>query len=139
MLGKDSESNEDNVRTRICRRVENDVRPILAQWGVNVISFQLESTQIADKKYAAEYESASLQVAKAKADLRALDAQNEVLIRSAEAQAQSVRIAAEGQKVKAVIESQAQASSITIEAEVCVCVCVCPFSHLSMHHIGCSS
>lgn len=46
MLGKDADSSEDNVRGRICRRVENDIRPILRAWGVTVISFQLESTKV---------------------------------------------------------------------------------------------
>jgi regulator of protease activity HflC (stomatin/prohibitin superfamily) len=117
MLGKDLVSNEDTVRSRICRRVENDIRPILRAWGATVISFQLESTKLADKKYAAEYEAASLQVAKAKANLRALDAQNEVLIQTSQAQAAAVQIQAQGQKLKSVLEAQAQAAAVTIEAE----------------------
>ena len=56
------------------------IRPTVGAWGVSIINFQLESTALADEKYAAEYEASSLQLAKANANLRALTAQNTVSI-----------------------------------------------------------
>ncbi len=50
----------------------------------------------------------SLHYPRRTANLRALDAQNEVLIQSSRAQAMAVEIQAQGQKVKAVLESEAQ-------------------------------
>jgi regulator of protease activity HflC (stomatin/prohibitin superfamily) len=120
MLGKDQEienSAQGNTRSKICSRIISDVGPIAARWGVKIINFQLESTTLADKQYAAEYEAASLQMAKAKSNLRALDAQNQLLIQKSRAEAQSVQIQAEGTKQRMILQAQAQASAMTIDAD----------------------
>ncbi len=66
--------------------------------------------------YALEYEAASLQMAKAKSELRALDAKNQILIQNSTAQAESVRIKAEGDKAANVLMAEASAQSVQIAA-----------------------
>jgi len=113
----DDESNESRTRESICNRVEDSIGPVLANWGCKVINFQLESTMLADKAYALQYEAASLQMAKAKSELRALDAKNQILIQSSQAQAEAVRIKAEGEKSANVLMSEAQGLSVQIAAQ----------------------
>lgn len=109
-------SNEGEARAKICERVIFYIRPTVFAWGVSIINFQLESTALADAKYAAEYEASSLQLAKANANLRALSAQNQLLITKAKAEAEAVRLAAEGTKNQTVLQAQAKAESMKIEA-----------------------
>jgi hypothetical protein len=40
------------ARTILCDEVVNSIQPFATGWGVNIINFQLESTKIADEKYA---------------------------------------------------------------------------------------
>lgn len=83
---------------------------------MKVINFQLESTKIADDRYAREYEEASLAMAKAKANLRAVNAQNQIRIQSARANAEAAKIEAEGKKNATVIEAEGEAEARKIEA-----------------------
>lgn len=80
------------------------------------MNFQLESTKIADRHYAQEYEQASLGMAKAKANLRAVDAENEILIRQSQARAQSVRIDAEAKKNRLILIAKGEAEARILEA-----------------------
>jgi hypothetical protein len=66
---------ETVVRLALCQQVIDDMQPNADKWGVSILNFQLESTTIADAKYARDYEEASLAMAKAKANLRASQAQ----------------------------------------------------------------
>ncbi len=75
---------QDSIRVRICEKVKEYITPIIGAWGLTVNSFQLESTTLADAKYAAEYEQASLQMAKAKSNLRAQDSQNKIMLQTAQ-------------------------------------------------------
>jgi len=50
------------------------------KWGVHIHNFQIESIVMADVKYGLEYESASLNIAKARANLKANAANNEIVI-----------------------------------------------------------
>jgi hypothetical protein len=68
-------------------------------------------------QYAADYEAASLQMAKAKANLRAQESQNRIMLQSAQASADSVRIAAEGAKKKAIVAAEAEAEGVKIRAQ----------------------
>jgi len=111
------ESAEGETRTRICQSVMSNVKPITDSWGVTVMNFQLESTKIADEKYAAEYEAASLAMAKAKANLRAVEAENRIKLQRARADAEALKISADGKKMSAVIESQGYADARIIEAK----------------------
>jgi hypothetical protein len=76
-----------SVFITVCQKVVNYIRPIVTSWGVKIINFQLESTKLADAKYAQEYEEASLKMAKAKANTRALQFENEILLQKARASA----------------------------------------------------
>jgi len=112
----DEEPGEGNARAGVCLKVMENTRPIVDKWGVIIVNFQLESTMLADKTYALEYEAASLQMAKAKSELRALDAKNQILIQNSTAQAESVRIKAEGDKAANVLMAEAAAQSVQIAA-----------------------
>jgi len=118
----------ETTRTQICEDVVKAISPFVAHWGIQIINFQLESTKIADEKYSKEYEEASLALAKAKANRRAVDLQNQICIEQARAQneivlqksktaAQSVTIEAEGKKTARVIAAQGEAEAREIEAK----------------------
>jgi len=118
VLGKEPiASKEGETRMWICAQVIRFITPITGSWGVKVINFQLESTKIADDAYAREYEEASLAMAKAKANLRAVNAQNQIRIQTARASAEAVKIEAEGKKAAIVIEAEGNAQARKIEAE----------------------
>jgi len=106
-----------NIRSWICAQVVQDIGPLTAGWGVKIINFQLESTRIADAKYAREYEEASLAMAKAKANRRAVSTQNDILIQQAEAAARAVQIEAEGKKIASIKGAEARAESQLVEAK----------------------
>jgi regulator of protease activity HflC (stomatin/prohibitin superfamily) len=106
-----------NIRSWLCAQVVQDISPLTAGWGVKIINFQLESTRIADAKYAREYEEASLAMAKAKANRRAVSTQNDILIQQAEAAARAVQIEAEGRKIAAIKGAEARAESQLVEAK----------------------
>ena len=112
----DDEGAEGSTRASICQKVIQNTGPIVDKWGVHIINFQLESTCLADKQYAAEYEAASLQMAKAKSSLRALDAQNQIMIQNSTASSEAVRIKAEGDKAANVLNAEAQAMALQLAA-----------------------
>jgi regulator of protease activity HflC (stomatin/prohibitin superfamily) len=113
----ESHSGASNIRSWICAQVVQDISPLTAGWGVKIINFQLESTRIADPKYAREYEEASLAMAKAKANRRAVSTQNDILIQQAEAAARATQIEAEGKKIAAIKGAEARAESQLVEAK----------------------
>jgi regulator of protease activity HflC (stomatin/prohibitin superfamily) len=108
---------EGETRNEACADIIRSVRPITEQWGVKIINFQLESTTLADKKYAAEYEEASLAMAKAKSNRRAIEATNDIMIQKAKAAATALKIEAEGQKTATLIQAEAKAEARRIEAK----------------------
>lgn len=116
------------TRTQICEDVVKAIAPFVAHWGIQIINFQLESTKIADETYSKEYEEASLALAKAKANRRAVDLQNQICIEQARAQneivlqksktaAQSATIEAEGKKTARIIAALGEAEAREIEAK----------------------
>jgi regulator of protease activity HflC (stomatin/prohibitin superfamily) len=111
------EGADRNIRSWICAQVVQDIGPLTAGWGIRVINFQLESTKIADPRYAMEYEEASLAMAKAKANRRAVTTQNDILIQKAEAASRAVQIEAEGKKISAIKGAEARAESQIVEAK----------------------
>ena len=110
-------SGEFYERSRICEQIMAYVRPMVEAWGIRLINFQLESTQIADAQYASEYEQASLGMAKAKANLRSVDAENEILIKQAQAKARSTVVEADGAKSARILQAQGEAESLQLEAK----------------------
>jgi len=113
----DEGQQEGETRNEICADIIRTVRPITEQWGVKIINFQLESTTLADKKYAAEYEEASLAMAKAKSNRRAIEATNDIMIQKAKAASTALKIEAEGQKTATLIQAEAKAEARRIEAK----------------------
>ena len=105
------------TRIYIYESIMKMIKPQADQWGVKIINFQLESTQLADEKYSRDYESASLQIAKSKAELRAQEAQNLIQKQKAETQAQISQIQAETERNIQLILAKAQADSTIMEAE----------------------
>jgi len=113
VLGKQEQEGE---RGQICHEILLAIRPMATHWGIEMINFQIENLILSDRKYALEYEEASLAMAKAKSHRRALDLNNDIQIQKAKAQAEALRIEAEGQKVASIIESEGKAESERIEA-----------------------
>lgn len=118
LLGKTSiSSKEGATRDWICNHVLEQVSVIAERWGVHLIKFQLESIKVADEKFAREYEAASLAMSKAKANLRALTAENKIKLQTAQAAADAKKIEAEGSKTAVIIEAKAYAESTVIKAK----------------------
>ena len=115
MKGNDEKVAE--TRIYIYESIMKMIRPQADQWGIKIINFQLESTQLADQKYSLDYESASLQIAKSKAELRAQEAQNQIQKQKAETQAQISQILAETERNVQLIKARAQADSTIMQAE----------------------
>jgi len=70
------EDKASETRIYIYESVMKMIQPQADQWGIQIISFQLESIELAYRQYSLDYEAASLQIAKSKAELRAQEAQN---------------------------------------------------------------
>jgi hypothetical protein len=64
-----------------------------------------------------DYEAASLKLAKAKADLRAIEANRQITLQQAKMNADAARIEAEGRKNALIIDAEALAQARIIEAE----------------------
>jgi len=116
VLGEEKREGEGESRSVICSHVVDHISPIVSEWGIRILNFQLESIKLADQAYSREYEEASLATAKAKANLRATNAQNDILISTAQAKANAMKIEAEGKKQSVIIEAQASAEARKIEA-----------------------
>lgn len=111
------EKQHEMMRMKICTQVTDDISPICEPWGVKIIKFQLETTRLADQKFGAEYEAATLAIAKAKATLKSNAAENLVKIQQSRAEALAVQIEAEGKKSAQIIQAQGLAESMRIESE----------------------
>ena len=108
---------QNETRIKICEEVMRLITPYTNSWGVTIINFQLESTKLSDEKYSHEYESASLTIAKAKAELQANAAQNKILIQRSGAEADALRIKAEGAKTAKLIAADADAKAMMVNAD----------------------
>jgi len=106
---------EGESRSLICAHVVQYISPIVEEWGVKILNFQLESIKLADQAYARDYEEASLATAKAKANLRAAQSQNDILLSTSDAKARALKIESEGKKTAIVIQAEAEAEARTIE------------------------
>jgi len=114
---EEEEGDSSGQRSVICAHVVEYISPITEKWGVKIVNFQLESIKLADASYARDYEQASLSMAKAKASLRAVKAENEIVLNRANAAAQAQRIEAEGKKAATVISASGEAEARKIEAQ----------------------
>ena len=114
---KKSDEKAAETRLYIYESIMKMIKPQADQWGVKIINFQLESTQLADQKYSQDYEAASLQIAKSKAELRAQEAQNLIQRQKAETQANIAQIQAETERNVQLIRAKAQADSTIMQAE----------------------
>jgi len=108
---------QNEIRIKICERVIQLIKPLVMEWGVKIVNFQLESLKLTDVKYSQEYEAASLEIAKAKANLKANIAKNEIKLSQTEMEAKSQQIKAEGDKKAKIIEAEGTAEAMTIEAK----------------------
>jgi len=115
MIGKDE--NVGETRLYIYETIMKMIRPQAEQWGMKIINFQLESIELADKAYASDYENATLQIAKSKAQLKANEAENLIKKRRAETEAGIEQLKAEIQRNVKLIEAKADADATIIHAE----------------------
>jgi regulator of protease activity HflC (stomatin/prohibitin superfamily) len=113
----DSDNIQNEIRIKICEQVVILIKPLLEDWGVKVINFQMESIKLTDEKYGMEYEAASLEIAKAKANLKANVARNEINISKAEMEAKALLIKVEGEKNAKIVAAEGIAKAMTIEAQ----------------------
>jgi len=105
------------TRLYIYKTIMDMIRPQAEQWGMKIINFQLETIELADKKYASDYENATLQIAKSKAQLKANEAENTIQKRRAETNADIAQLKAEIQRDVMLIEAKAEADTVIIKAE----------------------
>jgi len=114
---KKSDERAAETRLFIYESIMKMIKPQADQWGIHIINFQLESTQLADQKYSNDYETASLQIAKSKAELKAQEAQNVIRVQKAETEANVQRIQAEADRNIQLIRAKAQADATIMQAE----------------------
>ena len=114
---KKNDASVQETRLFIYESIMKLIKPQADQWGIQIINFQLESTQLADKKYSLDYEAASLQIAKSKAELKAQEAQNTIMKQKAETQANIATMQAEAEKTVQLIKAQGAAKSTILQAE----------------------
>ena len=105
------------TRILIYKSIMDMIKPQADQWGIKIINFQLESTQLADQKYSTDYEYASLQIAKSKAELKAQEAQNLIQKQKAETQATIAQIKAETERTVQLTIAKAEADALVMKAE----------------------
>jgi len=117
MSKTDEKQAQAETRLFIYESMMKMIKPQADQWGIKIINFQLESTQLADQKYASDYEAASLQIAKSKAELKAQEAQNLIQRQKAETQAGIAQIKAETERTVQLIKAKAEADSTIMQAE----------------------
>ena len=114
---KKTDETAHKTRMFIYEQIMKLIKPQAEQWGIQIINFQLESTQLADEKYSRDYENASLQIAKSKAGLKAQEAQNIIMKQKAETQAAIDTLKAETEKKVQLIKAQADADAMILQAE----------------------
>jgi regulator of protease activity HflC (stomatin/prohibitin superfamily) len=114
---KKSDERAAETRLFIYESIMKMIKPQADQWGITIINFQLESTQLADQKYSNDYETASLQIAKSKAELKAQEAQNVIRVQKAETEANVMKIQAEADRNIQLIRARASADSTIMQAE----------------------
>jgi len=114
--GSSHDTDEGQVRSKICSDVMRYISPFSESWGVKIVNFQLEATFLADPKFAQEYEEATLAFAKAKSKQRAINAENAIRLNTASANAKAYQIEAEGRANAVVTEAKGQAEARKIEA-----------------------
>jgi len=114
---KKDDAKISETRILIYESIMKMIKPQADDWGIKVINFQLESTQLADQKYSLEYEAASLAIARSKADLKAAEAQNKLLKQKAETQAGITLLNAETEKKVQITKAQAVAESTIMQAD----------------------
>lgn len=115
MIGLDE--NVGETRLYIYETIMKMIRPQADQWGMKIISFQLESIELADKAYASDYENATLQIAKSKAQLKANEAENLIKKRRAETEAGIEQLKAEIERDVKLIQAKAEADTTIIQAD----------------------
>ena len=114
---KKNDESVQETRLFIYESIMKLIKPQADQWGIQIINFQLESTQLADKKYSTDYELASLQIAKSKAELKAQEAQNTIMKQKAETEAAIKTMQAEAEQKVQLIKAQAASQAIILQAE----------------------
>jgi len=114
---KKNDEKQAETRIFIYESIMKMIKPQADEWGVQILNFQLESTELADKKYASDYENASLQIAKSKAELKAQEAQNLILRQKAETEAGIAQMNAETAKNVKLIKAKADADATIMQAE----------------------
>ena len=114
---KKTDEKVHKTRLFIYEQIMKLITPQAEQWGIQIINFQLESIQLADQQYSSDYEYASLQIAKSKAELKAQEAQNIILKQKAETQASIETLKAETEKKVQLIKAEAEAEATIIQAE----------------------
>jgi hypothetical protein len=104
--------------------VTRNIRKVTDDWGIRVIAFQLKSIELANAGYASEYEKASLELAKAEVDRRAIEALKEITVERARADAEAALTIARG---------------MCVCSGMCMCMCVCACTMFIFHmHMHCT-
>lgn len=119
---------ESEFRNQIIEDITRNISKVIAGWGINVIAFQLKSIELANAAYAEEYEKASLELATAEVERRAIDAKKEIKVEKAQADAEAALCIAKGKGAEmeaiataernvAIIKSNTKRDTLTIEAK----------------------
>jgi len=105
------------TRSWICQMVIEEVGKMAAEWGAELLNFQIEEMSLTDQGFAMDYEKQSLAMAQAEARRRAQEAENQRNLTVARTNAETTKINAEAQKASAIYVAEAKAEANKIEAK----------------------
>lgn len=106
-----------NFRSHICDGVAMEVQKLTSSWGVQILSFQLQSLLFFDAEFARNYENATLSLATTEVEARSADITNRIKVKNAKADAQAVEIEADGRRAAAERDAEAHKISLIKTAE----------------------
>lgn len=92
-----NDSKREEMRSFICREIVEAISPMISEWGIAILNFQVSQILFTDRDFATSYEQFSLQVASTNAQKRVVVSQREIQAIEAAASAQANKIIAEAE------------------------------------------
>jgi len=118
------EGRAPQTRSWVCQMVLEEVGKMAAEWGAELLNFQIEEMNLTDRGFALDYEKQSLAIAQTEAKRRAQEAENQRSLAVARTDAATPKIQAEANKIEAkgqaesmTLTSQGRSESVKIEAK----------------------
>jgi len=111
------EGRAPQTRSWVCQMVLEEVGKMAAEWGAELLNFQIEEMNLTDRGFALDYEKQSLAIAQTEAKRRAQEAENQRSLAVARTNAETTKIQAEANKTAAIFTAESKAEASKIEAK----------------------